>query len=131
MVHIPYAVPVGYGLVLKILLQHSLHLSIYIHIYICTYTQRLQCSSFLVMTYFLRNFNILPEEELRSSLWVPVFISAFKGAPKGTFSLKGSPRTNFWDEPLTELTESRSSRSQIPKPPRCLLKGSFKGDVGP
>ena len=34
-------------------------------------TQRLQCSSFLVLTYFLlRDYNILPEKELHSSLWV-------------------------------------------------------------
>ena len=34
-------------------------------------TQRLQCSSFLVMTYFLlRDCNILPKKELHSSLWV-------------------------------------------------------------
>ena len=35
------------------------------------YTQRLQCSSFLVMTYFLLgDENILPKKELHSSLWV-------------------------------------------------------------
>ena len=34
-------------------------------------TQRLECSSFLVMTYFLlRDYNILPKKELHSSLWV-------------------------------------------------------------
>ena len=34
-------------------------------------TQRLQCSSFLVMTYFLlRGYNILPKQELHLSLWV-------------------------------------------------------------
>ena len=34
-------------------------------------TQRLQCSSFLVMTYFpLRDYNILPKKELHWSLWV-------------------------------------------------------------
>ena len=35
------------------------------------YAQRLQCSSCLVMTYFLfRDYNILPKKELRWSLWV-------------------------------------------------------------
>ena len=35
------------------------------------FTQRLQCSPFLVMTYFLlRDYNILPKEELLWSLWV-------------------------------------------------------------
>ena len=34
-------------------------------------THRLQCSSLLVMTYFLlRGYNILPKEELLLSLWV-------------------------------------------------------------
>ena len=34
-------------------------------------TQGLQCSSFLVMTYFLlREYNILPKKELPSSPWV-------------------------------------------------------------
>ena len=37
-------------------------------------TQRLLCSSFLVMTYFwLRDdYNILPKKELHSSLWVKI-----------------------------------------------------------
>ena len=39
--------------------------------YIYVYTQRLQCSSFLVMAYFLlRDYNILPKKELLWSLWV-------------------------------------------------------------
>ena len=34
-------------------------------------TQGLQCSSFLVMTYFLlRDYNLLPKKELHSSPWV-------------------------------------------------------------
>ena len=34
-------------------------------------TQRLQWSSFLVLTYFLlRDYNILPQKDLHSSLWV-------------------------------------------------------------
>ena len=34
-------------------------------------TQRLLCSSFLVLIYFLlRAYNILPKKELHSSLWV-------------------------------------------------------------
>ena len=36
------------------------------------YTQRLQCSSFLVVTYFLlRDSNILPQKELPLSPWAP------------------------------------------------------------
>ena len=35
-------------------------------------TQGLQCSSFLVMTYFLlRDYNILPKKELPLSPWIP------------------------------------------------------------
>ena len=35
------------------------------------HTQKLQCSSFLVMTYFLlRGYEQLPKKELHSSLWV-------------------------------------------------------------
>ena len=38
---------------------------------VCCYTQRLQCSSFLVMTYFLlRDYDILPKKELLLRLWV-------------------------------------------------------------
>ena len=34
-------------------------------------SHRLQCTSFLVMTYFLlRGYNIKPKEELHSSIWV-------------------------------------------------------------
>ena len=34
------------------------------------HAQRLQCSSFLVLTYFLlRDYNILPKKELLASLW--------------------------------------------------------------
>ena len=44
------------------------------------FTQRLQCSSFLVMTYFLlRDYNILPEKELHSSLWVVAFTPELEG----------------------------------------------------
>ena len=34
------------------------------------FAQRLQCSSYLVMTYFLLSDNILPEKELHLSPWV-------------------------------------------------------------
>ena len=43
-------------------------------------TQRLQCSSFLVMAYFwLMDYDILPKKELHSSLWVPYDESSFTG----------------------------------------------------
>ena len=39
-------------------------------------TQRLQCSSFLVMTYFLlKDYNILAKKELHSSLWVKTAVN--------------------------------------------------------
>ena len=42
--------------------------------YVINHTQRLQCSSFLVMTAFLlRDYNILPKRELHWSLWVILY----------------------------------------------------------
>ena len=46
---------------------------VYMGMYMCAYvhTQRLQCSSFLAMTYFLlRDYNILSKKEPHSSPWV-------------------------------------------------------------
>ena len=41
------------------------------------FTQRLQCSSFLVMTHlWLRDYNVLPKGELHSSLWVGSLVPA-------------------------------------------------------
>ena len=39
-------------------------------------TQRLQCSSFWVMTFFLREFNILSKKELHLSPWVLTYVQS-------------------------------------------------------
>ena len=52
-------------------------------------THRLQCSSVLVMTYFLlREYNVLPRKELYSSLWIQAIgthkIKVIRASPKTT-----------------------------------------------
>ena len=59
-------------------------------------TQRLQCRSFLVMAYFLlRDYNVVPRKELRSSL--SVFILAHDSSTDGSScaSMCGSVRTSY------------------------------------
>ena len=52
-------------------------------------TQRLLCSSFLAMTYFLlSDYSILPEKELHSSLWVEPTLGHLE--PLGSRELVGS-----------------------------------------
>ena len=52
-------------------------------------TQRLQCSSFLLMTFFLlRDCNKLPRKELPSSLWVLFWVDTLDSLQLGTWTLK-------------------------------------------
>ena len=89
-------------------------------------TQGLQCSSFLVMTYFLtRDYNILPKKELLWSPWV--------GTRKARFDLKvGSRRPgcgSAWKCPSTANLYEASKEAWLeptePSSPATVVVGSW------
>ena len=68
--------------------------------------QRLQCSSFLVMTYFLRDYNILPKKELLLSLWVMSAVSESPESGPG-FGLEPNGSTKHEDSIPYLIEETR------------------------